>query len=420
MLSFIRSFIYRDILSTNSPIESGKNTKNELLKAATGDLLRGSQLTCLSRSRQQRLVWQVPCKSSSLYMSVNEITSYPNNSKMEMYLWHALPFALWNHWPLLNRSLSHVYPDLLPAALNRASTQGYKGARWGKMTGPDFNDAPGEINSLLIWQQPHPMYFAETEHRRAVSSSEEEGAVLEKWDEILSHTADFMASFAWWNETSGFYDLGPPMYPASENTDPRLTRNPTFELAYWRFGFDIAILWKERQGLPTPQEWLDVRDNLAPFPTVDGTFPVYEGIPDMWVSNATTMDHPAMTAIYGLLPPPLSGPELDLEVVYRTAEHVKEFWDLDQSFGWDFPMLAMNSLRLGNVADAVEYLLHPTFAFDDAGYPLGGTRVPTPYFPSSSSFLIAVAMMAGGWEGEEGAHFPEDWEAVAEGFRPTL
>ncbi|CAI4212547.1 unnamed protein product [Parascedosporium putredinis] len=240
------------------------------------------------------------------------------------------------------------------------------------------------------FHQPHPMYFAELERRRAAAvSPEEEAVVLAKWDDILSITADFMASFAWWNETSEFYDLGAPMYPASENTDPKVTRNPTFELAYWRFGLDIAIQWKEHLAVPAPDEWIDVRDFLAPLPIVDGTFPVYEGIPDMW---------------------------LDLDAVRRTAEHIKEFWDLDQSFGWDFPMLAMNSLRLGEVADAVEYLLHPTFAFDDAGYPIGGTRVPTPYFPSSSSLLVAVAMMAGGWEGAEGPISPKRGKQSLQGL----
>jgi hypothetical protein len=300
---------------------------------------------------------------------------------------------------------------MLDSARSRAKKQGYDGARWGKMTGPDLKDAPGEINSLLIWQQPHPMYFAETEYRRSESKS-----VLQRWDEVLTATADFMASFAWWNETTKVYDLGPPLYPVSENTDPKVTVNPAFELAYWRFGFDIAIRWKERQGKEIPKNWLHVRDNLAPLPVADGAFEVYEGIPGMWTNNATTMDHPAMTGIYGLLPPPLSGPELNLTIVKNTAERVLKLWDLDQSFGWDFPMLAMNDLRLGNVDLAVDYLLHPTFKFDDAGYPMGGTRVPTPYFPSSSSFLLAVAMMAGGWDGSEGMHFPEGWTAVAEGF----
>ncbi|EEY21049.1 conserved hypothetical protein [Verticillium alfalfae VaMs.102] len=64
--------------------------------------------------------------------------------------------------------------------------------------------------------------------------------------------------------------------------------------------------------------------------------------------------------------------------------------------------------------------LHPTFRFDDAGYPVGGTRVPTPYFPSAGSLLMAVAMMAGGWDGSEGAHFPEAWTVAVEGFVPGL
>lgn len=34
--------------------------------------------------------------------------------------------------------------------------------------------------------------------------------VLEKWDDIITATADYMASYAWKNETSGYYDLGPP------------------------------------------------------------------------------------------------------------------------------------------------------------------------------------------------------------------
>lgn len=33
---------------------------------------------------------------------------------------------------------------------------------------------------------------------------------LEKWDEVITATADYMASYAWKNESSGYYDLGPP------------------------------------------------------------------------------------------------------------------------------------------------------------------------------------------------------------------
>lgn len=80
----------------------------------------------------------------------------------------------------------------------------------------------------------------------------------------------------------------------------------------------------------------------------------------------------------------------------------------------------MNSLRLGDTDQAIEYLLHPIFQFDDAGYPVGGSRVPTPYFPNSGGLMLALAMMAGGWDGEPGMHFPKGWNVKVEGFVPGL
>lgn len=111
-----------------------------------------------------------------------------------------------------------MYHEFLPSSYDRAQLQGYAGARLGKMTDPTGRSAPGEINSLLIWQQPHPMYFAEIEYRSFPNNS-----TLGTWDEILTGVADFMASFAWYNETTGVYDLGPPMYPVSESTNPNAT-----------------------------------------------------------------------------------------------------------------------------------------------------------------------------------------------------
>ncbi|KAI0402110.1 Six-hairpin glycosidase-like protein [Xylaria palmicola] len=366
---------------------------------------------------------------SQYLTAVNSASSYPPQGKsglvnngwygkfhLEMILWHLLHFARWDRYPLLRRSLPHMYNDYLSSSLDRARRQGYEGARWGKMTDPTGRSAPGEINSLLIWQQPHAMYFAETEYRSFPGA-----ATLARWDAVLTATADFMASCAFRNASTGFYDLGAPLYPASENTAPNATVNPAFELAYWRFGLDVAIRWRGRQRRPVPARWAEVRDALAPLPTAGGAFALYEGVPDMWAPNSTSVtDHPAMSAIFGLLPPPSSGPQLNLTVVRNTAAKIRDLWDWDDCWGWDFPMLAMNSLRLGDVDQAVAYLLNPLFKFDDAGYPEGGSRVPTPYFPGSSSFLLAVAMMAGGWDGEPGSHFPGDWKARVEGFTPGL
>ncbi|PSR90525.1 Six-hairpin glycosidase-like protein [Coniella lustricola] len=334
---------------------------------------------------------------------------------LEMAFWHLIHFARWGHFDLLWRSVPRMYQQFLPSSYDRARLQGYQGARFGKMTDPTGRSAPGEINSLLIWQQPHPMYFAEIEYRSYPNAT-----TLNNWDEVLTASADFMASYAWYNESTGVYDLGPPMFPVSENTDPNSTVNPTFELAYWRFGLDIAMRWKERQNLSIPAAWSDVRDKLSPLPIVNDTYPIYEGVPDMWTSNETTYDHPAMAGIYGWLPPPMSGLPLNLSIVQNTADKIAELWDLGNSYGWDFSLLAMNSLRLGDVEQAVAYLLDPFFQFDDAGYPEGGTRVPTPYFPDAASLLLATAMMAGGWEGSPGPHFPAGWDVRVEGFVPGL
>ncbi|KAK4166123.1 Six-hairpin glycosidase-like protein [Cladorrhinum sp. PSN259] len=346
---------------------------------------------------------------------------------LEMTLWHLLPFARFNLFPLFSRSLPRTYEKFLESSKERAKKQGYKGARWGKMTSPEGKSAPGEINALLIWQQPGPLYLAEMEYRHAVhleGEKEEEvarvvAAVLKKWDRIIHETAEFMADFPYLNQSTGLYDLGPPMYSVSENTNPNVTRNAVFELAFWGFGLDVAIEWKARQNQTVPVSWIEVKDKLAALPVQNGTYVSYEGIEGMWTRQETTFDHPGMAGIYGLLPG-----HVDKEVMKRTADKVRENWRLEESYGWDFAMLAMNELRLGRPDRAVEYLLHPVFAFDDAGYPVGGSRVPTPYFPNSASLLVAVAMMAGGWDGSEGmkGHWPAGWEEFVEveGFEPAL
>jgi hypothetical protein len=207
------------------------------------------------------------------------------------------------------------------------------------------------------------------------------------------------------------------MYPVSENTAPNSTINPTFELAYWRFGLNIAAQWKTRQGLPIPTSWTHVSQNLAPLPIINETYSIYEGIPNMWIDPTTYQDHPAMIGIYGLLPPT---PGFNLTVMQNTAAKIKEIWDFPYSYGWYFPMLAMNAARLGNKEQAVAYLLDPNFGFDDVGMPVGGTRVPTPYFPGGSSLLLAAAMLAGGWDGKPGSQFPEGWNVGVEGFSPAM
>lgn len=331
---------------------------------------------------------------------------------MEMVFWHLAHWEFWGKEDLLDRSIG-VYERFLPTSLERAEMQGYTGARWGKMSDPSGRSAPGEINSLLIWQQVHPFYFAELEYRR-----NPDNATLAKWEPILSATAEWMSSYAFYNNTTSVYDLGPPMYPVSENTNPNATVNPIFELAYWEFGLGIAAKWQQRQGKPVPSQWTDVAENLAPLPIENGTYVTYEGVPDMWTDADLTSDHQGLLAINGVLPPP---PNIDLAVFNATVDRVYQTWNFSFSYGWDFPLLAMTALRTGDPETAVRWLLDENFAFDDVGMPVGGTRVPTPYFPASGGLLLAVAMLAAGWEGAEGPKWPDAWNGVkSEAFSPVL
>lgn len=116
-------------------------------------------------------------------------------------------WQLWNDWDLVSGAGSS-YQQFLPSSIQRAQVQQNFsiGARWSKMTDPSGRSAPGEINELLIWQQPHPLIFAEYEYRTTRSRE-----TLEKWKDVINETANWMADFAWYNRSSGFYDIGPPM-----------------------------------------------------------------------------------------------------------------------------------------------------------------------------------------------------------------
>ncbi|KAL9709592.1 hypothetical protein Ac2012v2_007331 [Leucoagaricus gongylophorus] len=333
-----------------------------------------------------------------------------------MYFWHSAHWALWNNWDILNRS-SSIYSRFLLSSLARSEVQqGWpSGARWPKMTDPSGRSSPGEINNLLIWQQPHPLVFAKYEFRSFPIRG-----TLEKWEDVVRETANWMAAFAWFNESTKVYDLGPPMFVVSEDTSPNVTRNPAFELAYWKFGLDIAEEWMNALGKNVPRLWLEVKDNLANLPVDNGTYVVYEGIEkDFWHDPAFTSDHPALVGLYGWLPPTQG---LDITMAKATAGKVWTHWNVTDFWGWDYPMLAMSAARNGESESAIDWLLDPLYQFDDVGMPIGGVRVPTPYFPGSGSFLLAIAMMTAGWDGSEGKSpgFPAGWNVQFENISRAL
>jgi len=79
-----------------------------------------------------------------------------------------------------------------------AQRQGYEGVRWQKMTDNEGRETPSSVGALLIWQEPHVISFAELCYRNYHNK-----ATLDKYKELVFATADFMASFAYYDPVKG-------------------------------------------------------------------------------------------------------------------------------------------------------------------------------------------------------------------------
>ena len=342
------------------------------------------------------------------------VNSWYGKFHLEMHWWHAAQFALWNRLPLLEKSLGW-YDSILPVAKALARSQGYAGARWPKMVGPEGRDSPSTIGPLLIWQQPHPIFYAELCYR-----SHPDRRTLERYRSIVFESATFMASFAFWEASRGRYVLGPPVIPAQENHPPRETWNPTFELAYWKWGLQIAQRWRERLGLKRHAEWDKVIRGLSALPVRDGVYLAHENCPQTF--SERNYDHPSMLGALGVLP----GDGVDRETMRRTLFKTMKEWKWDQTWGWDYPLTAMTAARLGETSVAVDALLMSTEKnrYLPNGHNWQRKNLPC-YLPGNGGLLYAIAMMAGGWQNAPRKHapgFPQDgsWTVKYEGLNSPL
>ena len=334
---------------------------------------------------------------------------------LEMHWWHAAHFALWDRLPLLEQSLGW-YEKILPSARARARFQGYAGARWPKMTDPEGRDSPSPIGPLLIWQQPHPIFYAELCYR-----SRPDRRTLRRYAEVVNATAEFMASYAVFEEKAGRYVLGPPVIPAQENHPARETWNPTYELEYWRYGLTTAQAWRERMGLKRRPDWARVIDRLSKLPAREGVYLAHENCPQTYTER--NRDHPSMLAAYGVL----DGEGVERETMRRTLAKVMKEWKWDETWGWDYPMTAMTAARLGEGETAVRALLLETAKnrYLPNGHNYQRPNLPC-YLPGNGGLLYAVGLMAGGWRrAPRTTHapgFPSDgsWTVRHEGLHYNL
>ncbi|MDU0348344.1 hypothetical protein, partial [Actinomyces sp. MRS3W] len=332
---------------------------------------------------------------------------------LEMHWWHAAQFAAWGRPEILERSFGW-YRSVLESARATAAAQGYAGARWPKEVGPAGREAPGDIGPFIIWQQPHLLYLAELcWHAHGARPEAEARAgrehLLAEVCDLLDATAEFMASFV--DITDGVAHLGSPVMPAQEFYDAATTRDPTFELAYWWFGLELAQRFRTRRGLKRNEDWDAVQAALPTPEQVDGRYTAVSGQPEV-----RTDDHPSFLQALGFLPPT---PLIDPQIMNATLDWVRQTWRWDTAWGWDFPVMAMTATRLGRPADAVDLLLQDAVKnrYDAVGNNPGiGSMIPL-YLPGNGGLLAAVSLMVAGWEGSgPQPGFPDDgsWRIRAE------
>lgn len=336
--------------------------------------------------------------------------SWHGKFHLEMHWWHGVHFALWDRLDMLERSMGW-YQDALPAARQLALRQGYEGVRWPKMVGPEGIDSPSSVGPLLIWQQPHPIYYAELIYRQHPTRK-----TLDEYKEIVFASAKFMADYAHWNAERKSFQLGPPLITAREKGSGRhaKTKNPAFELAYWAWGLEKANQWRKRLGLAPLEQWDTIAKNMAPLPIREGVYV------EMETPIVDDVGHPCMLAAYGLLP---ENYLLDKKVMRKTLKHVMANWNWTSTWGWDYPMIAMTAARLNEGEIAINALLKDVTknTYLPNGHNFQAARLPI-YLPGNGGLLTAAAMMAEGWDGcpdRPAPGFPDNgkWVVKYEGFK---
>lgn len=333
---------------------------------------------------------------------------------LEMIWWHQAHFALWGHPELLERTLSW-YEKAEPIARQIAERQGFKGVRWMKMTDPSATEAPSKVGSFLIWQQPHFIYLSELMYRANPSKE-----ILKKYNRLVQETAEFMYSFATYDQAHDRYVLK-GVIPAQETLRAAETVNPPFELSYWHFAMQTAQNWRERSGMARVPEWDDLIKKLSPLAyNEDQLYLAAETALDTYKDIRFTSDHMAVLGSVGILP---MNNLINPQYMKNTLNWIWDNWNWNKTWGWDYPMTAMNAARLGEPEKAVSALLMDkrtnTYLINGHNYQDGRLRI---YLPGNGGLLTTIAMMCAGWDHSEGKNpgFPKDgkWNVRWEGLKP--
>ena len=388
-----------------------------------------------------------------------------------MRWWHQAHFALWGRPDLLDRSHA-FYWELLQNATSLATQQGFRGARWQKMLAlanrynrsssisvPWLGEAagwsppaPGDedgllllwesangINPVLSWNQGPVIWLADA-IRLALNASQGGAAAAQaavaRLSPLVFATADCIADIPFFNESSGFYEVGPPTLGAEEFGDFMKIRKPLWETVYHAYTLDVANEWRELLGLPRDAKYDAVAAGLGGLPLDPAqSAPTYSfnaeasccynsSCPDGRFGGRDQCSpqggHPSPAAVLGLLNGRRFGDRygVDAATANNTVAAITYSWQWSNGggWGWDNPLVALGQIRCGWDPSAVVAML----LMDDShnGYWRTGWcwQGGFTYLPGNGGTLSAVAMMAGGTTTSPPCNFPASWGAVCEGF----
>ena len=305
---------------------------------------------------------------------------------LEMHWWHAVHFALWQREDVLEKQMSYYF-NIFENAKKTAEHQGYEGVRWPKMVGPDGRESPSTVGTYLIWQQPHVIFFAELLYKNAENKEE----ILNKYKKLVFATADFMASYTWFDSTNNRYTLGPVLIPAQESLKLETTVNPAFELVYWYWGLKTAQDWRKRLNLDPVPKWTDITEKISQLPIQDGLYLCSEDTKDSYQNPRYMSDHPIVTGIFGVLP---ETKLIDPDILRNSLDTIMKKWNWKTTWGWDFPMLALSAASIGRSELAMDFLLMdvPKNRYLMNGHNYQDARLAI-YLPGNGGLLTAVAKM---------------------------
>jgi hypothetical protein len=283
------------------------------------------------------------------------------------------------------------------------------------MTDPSGMEAPSNVGSFLIWQQPHLIYLAELVYRATGDMS-----FIKEYAKLVDETAEFMYSFANYDKKNKRYILKGNI-PAQESLKAATNVNSPFELSQWLTTMKMAQEWRERNGEKRNKKWDDLIEKLSVLAyNSDSLYLAAESATDTYTNLKATSDHPALLGALGFFP---ESRLINKRIMNKTLDWIIANWNWPTSWGWDFPMTAMTATRLNQPEKAVDALLlnmqKNTYLNNGHNYQDQRLRL---YLPGNGGLLSAVALMCAGWDGceEKNPGFPKDgnWDVRWEGLQP--